>query len=192
MAVGAMGIVAPISAASPVVPLAVDAVGGTVPSTLQWCGIAIVLGGIVLLAREPRGERTSRVATGVVLAIVAALLAYAIDALAQSSPKRVALAIAGAAALFVAGAALDTIEWTTARPSPIAVTLVQGNIPQEQKFDPELRGRAFRIYTELVAASRGKLVVLPESAFPVFAEEVPKETVATLARIMRARSAAEV
>ena len=73
MAVGAMGIVAPISAASPVVPLAVDAVGGTVPSTLQWCGIAIVLGGIVLLAREPRRERTSRVATGVVLAIVAAL-----------------------------------------------------------------------------------------------------------------------
>ena len=121
------------------------------------------------------------------VAIVAALLAFAIDALAQSSPKRVALAFAGATALFVAGAALDRIEWTTARPSPIAVTLVQGNIPQEQKFDPELRGRAFRIYTELVAASRGKLVVLPESAFPVFAEEVPQETVATLARIMRER-----
>ena len=73
MAVGAMGIVAPISATSPVVPLAVDAARGTVPSALQWCGIAIVLGGIVLLAREPTHERTSRVATGVVLAIVAAL-----------------------------------------------------------------------------------------------------------------------
>jgi drug/metabolite transporter (DMT)-like permease len=73
MAVGAMGIVAPISATSPVVPLIVDVARGTVPSALQWFGIAVVLGGIVLLAREPGGERTSRVATGVALAVVAAL-----------------------------------------------------------------------------------------------------------------------
>ena len=74
MAIGAMGIVAPISAASPVVPLAVDVARGVVPSLLQWVGIVVVLGGIVVLAREPRGAAsTSRVASGVVLAIVAAL-----------------------------------------------------------------------------------------------------------------------
>ena len=73
MAVGAMGIVAPISAASPIVPLAVDMTSGVVPSTLQWCGIAVVLGGIVLLAREPRGAPASGVAAGVALALVAAL-----------------------------------------------------------------------------------------------------------------------
>ena len=56
MAIGAMGIVAPISAASPVVPLVVDVARGVVPSALQWCGIAVVLGGIVLLAREPGGR----------------------------------------------------------------------------------------------------------------------------------------
>ena len=39
-AIGAMGIVAPISAASPVVPLAVDAARGDVPSTPQWLGVA--------------------------------------------------------------------------------------------------------------------------------------------------------
>ena len=53
MAVGAMGIVAPISAASPVVPLLVDLGRGVRPAALQWLGIAVVLGGIVLLAREP-------------------------------------------------------------------------------------------------------------------------------------------
>jgi drug/metabolite transporter (DMT)-like permease len=73
MAVGAMGIVAPISAASPIVPLAVDMAAGVVPSALQWCGIVVVLGGIVLLAREPGPAAASGVAAGVALAMVAAL-----------------------------------------------------------------------------------------------------------------------
>lgn len=73
MAVGAMGIVAPISAASPVVPLLVDLGRGVSPSSFQWVGIAAVLGGIVLLAREPGGTGTTRLAAGVALALVAAL-----------------------------------------------------------------------------------------------------------------------
>ncbi|MGH3076549.1 MAG: EamA family transporter, partial [Gaiellaceae bacterium] len=43
LAVGAMGIVAPISAASPLVPLAVDATRGVVPGAVQWLGVALVL-----------------------------------------------------------------------------------------------------------------------------------------------------
>ena len=73
LAIGAMGIVAPISAASPIVPLAVDLANGIIPTGLQWAGIAVVLCGIVLLAREPRGKAGARLAAGVVLALVAAL-----------------------------------------------------------------------------------------------------------------------
>ena len=73
MAIGAMGIVAPISAASPLVPLAVDAGRGIVPGALQWLGIAVVLTGIVLVAREPRGTGSPGLAAGVALALVAAL-----------------------------------------------------------------------------------------------------------------------
>ncbi len=72
LAVGAMGIVAPISAASPVVPLAVDAARGITPDLLQWLGVALVLVGIVTLSREPTGGST-RVAAGAGLALVAAL-----------------------------------------------------------------------------------------------------------------------
>src|SRR3954470_5154575 len=56
MAVGAMGIVAPISATSPIVPLAVSVLRGDSPTALQWGGIAFALLGIVLVSREPRGE----------------------------------------------------------------------------------------------------------------------------------------
>ena len=73
LAIGAMGIVAPISAASPVVPLAVDAARGITPELLQWVGVALVLTGIVTLSREPGGVGRPRVAAGAGLALVAAL-----------------------------------------------------------------------------------------------------------------------
>jgi drug/metabolite transporter (DMT)-like permease len=73
LAVGAMGIVAPISAASPLVPLAVDASKGDVPAALQWLGIALVLAGITVLSREPSGEGQKRMAAGAGLAVLAAI-----------------------------------------------------------------------------------------------------------------------
>jgi drug/metabolite transporter (DMT)-like permease len=72
MAVGAMGIVAPISATSPIVPLAVSVVGGDAPTAVQWVGIALALVGIVLVSREPGGAGP-RFAEGVGLALVASL-----------------------------------------------------------------------------------------------------------------------
>jgi drug/metabolite transporter (DMT)-like permease len=71
-AIGAMGIVAPISAASPIVPLGVDAARGETPSATQWFGIVLVVVGIVALSRAPSTEG-SRIAAGAGLAIVAAL-----------------------------------------------------------------------------------------------------------------------
>jgi drug/metabolite transporter (DMT)-like permease len=74
MAIGAMGIVAPISAVSPAVPLAVDLLRGDAPGGIQWAGIAAALAGVVLLAREPGGvARSAGLAAGVSLALVAAL-----------------------------------------------------------------------------------------------------------------------
>jgi drug/metabolite transporter (DMT)-like permease len=72
MAIGAMGVVAPISAASPLVPLAFDVARGTPPTAVQLSGIGLALVGITLVAREPgRGGR--RASAGVGLAVAAAL-----------------------------------------------------------------------------------------------------------------------
>jgi len=69
-AIGAMGIVAPISAAAPVVPLTVDAAHGEIPSAAQWLGVLLVVSGIVVLSREPR---SGGVAAGAGLAVIAAV-----------------------------------------------------------------------------------------------------------------------
>lgn len=111
MAVGAMGIVAPISAASPVVPLVVDLGRGVSPSALQWAGTACVLGGIAILAREPGHTRSSRVAAGVTLALLAAvafgLFVVGLDASADESVPWTILAARGTSTVFALALALS-------------------------------------------------------------------------------------
>ena len=112
LAVGAMGIVAPISAASPIVPLTVDAARGAVPSATQWLGIALVLTGIVTLSRE-RASGRQRVAAGAGLAIVAALgfglFVVGLDAGAdESAPWAVVAARLASVTIAVAAALLYT------------------------------------------------------------------------------------
>ena len=117
-AVGAMGIVAPISAASPLVPLTVDAAHGVVPGTIQWLGVALVVAGIVTLSREPSPVGGQRLAAGASLAIVAALgfggFIVGIDAGAdESAPWAVVAARTASVAVVVAVALLTT---TSLRP----------------------------------------------------------------------------
>jgi uncharacterized membrane protein len=71
MAVGAIGVVAPISASAAVIPVTVGLARGERPSALQLIGIAVALAGVFLVSREP-GE-TGRFAAGVPLALLAAL-----------------------------------------------------------------------------------------------------------------------
>lgn len=110
LALGAMGIVAPISAASPVVPLAVDAVQGVTPTAVQWGGVAIVLAGIVLLSREPGGRASGPVAAGVGLALVAALgfglFVVGLDASADGGVPWAIVVARGSSTLLAVSAAL--------------------------------------------------------------------------------------
>jgi len=108
------------------------------------------------------------------IAAMAAALALFVDALATAARTRALLLLAVMAAVLAGGAALARVEWTAPSGPPVAVSLVQGNVTQELKFNPDFRRRTFDLYLGLVSASRGRLVVLPESAFPVFADEVPE------------------
>jgi drug/metabolite transporter (DMT)-like permease len=72
MAVGAMGIVAPISAVAAAIPFTVGVVSGERPSALQVAGILLALAGVALASREP-AERGGGVSAGVGLALLAAV-----------------------------------------------------------------------------------------------------------------------
>jgi drug/metabolite transporter (DMT)-like permease len=72
MAIGAMGIVAPISAVSAVFPFAVGVGSGERPSALQVAGILLALAGVAVASREPKDQGGGAVA-GLGLALMAAV-----------------------------------------------------------------------------------------------------------------------
>ncbi|HMA31132.1 MAG TPA: apolipoprotein N-acyltransferase [Casimicrobiaceae bacterium] len=121
------------------------------------------------------------------MALCAALIVEIAAALARGARREIALAASGILALAGAGIALARIEWTRPAGVPVAVSLVQGNIVQEEKFDPGFRDATFDRYLRLVDSSRGRLVVLPESAFPVFSDQVPDDVLLSLIRTAMAR-----
>lgn len=124
-----------------------------------------------------------------VLALVAACLALAWQRFfhrpaadepndAASSTSRLLNAAAGpgllALVIVMGGLVLGNIEWTRrVGDAPVAVTLVQGNIPQEMKWRPEQARDTLITYLELARASNSRLIVLPETALPMFDVDLP-------------------
>ena len=77
LSIGAMGVVAPISASAAAIPVIVGVASGERPGALQVAGIFVAIAGVTLASWEPREpgvEQTrTRSATGTGLALVAAL-----------------------------------------------------------------------------------------------------------------------
>ena len=111
---------------------------------------------------------------------LAACAARLMDALADAGARASVAPLAIAAAILAAGWGAGRLAWTEPVDPPLAVSLLQGNVAQDLKFDPDFRQRTFDLYQSLVAQSRGRLVVLPESAFPMFADQVPARVVLDL------------
>jgi apolipoprotein N-acyltransferase len=94
-------------------------------------------------------------------------------------------ALAVLAALFAAGAALRTVEWTMSAGAPVSASLLQGNIPQAVKFDPERYAHTLETYARLAESSRARLIVLPETAVPRYLDRVDPRYLARLEALAR-------
>ncbi len=76
--------------------------------------------------------------------------------------------------LWVAGYGLKQIPWTTPVGAPVAVSLLQGNIPQDMKWREDRLQLSMETYARLLLASGGRLAVLPETALPLFRHQLPE------------------
>lgn len=90
-----------------------------------------------------------------------------------------------AALLALAGFGLQQVQWTSPLGEPISVALVQGNVPQEMKFRPEAFFHTLDLYRELITENPAQLTVLPETAIPVFIEQIPSDFIDTLKNLAR-------
>ena len=115
-----------------------------------------------------------------VLALIAALLAW--GATTRGSLAQRAWAVTAVLALILGGLALRGIAWTSPAGAPTSVRLLQGNISQDMKWRPERTRATLENYARMTAASPAQLIVLPETALPLFESDLPEDYRAGLIR----------
>ncbi len=76
-------------------------------------------------------------------------------------------------AIWLGGLVLQQIHWTRPDTPPITVSLLQGNVAQSVKWQPEALTQTLERYEQMVLASHARLIVLPETAFPLLYDEIP-------------------
>ena len=73
------------------------------------------------------------------------------------------------ALIWIGGSALNTIEWTHESDHPISVSVIQGNVPQNIKWDSEQVLKTLLLYqTKTEEQWQSALIVWPENAATVF------------------------
>lgn len=75
--------------------------------------------------------------------------------------------------MIATGNLLKLVEWTSPVGTPLHVSLLQGNIAQNMKWDPEIAKHTLNQYLTMAEASSAKLIVMPETALPILSSELP-------------------
>lgn len=87
--------------------------------------------------------------------------------------------------LLTAGLGLKTIHWTSPAGQPITVRLLQGNVPQAMKFEPGQISAQLSLYRDMISAAPADLIATPETAIPLFEQQLPPEYLPQLAAFAR-------
>jgi apolipoprotein N-acyltransferase len=86
-----------------------------------------------------------------------------------------------AAVVIAFGFMLRGIAWTEPVGAPVRVALLQGNVPQSLKWDPNRLSLSIETYLRLTREHPAQLTVLPETAIPLLFDQVPREVLRELA-----------
>lgn len=88
-------------------------------------------------------------------------------------PSRTWLRLGFLGSVWAAGWGLQQLDWTLPVGPPVSVSLLQGNVPQDKKWRADEIENTLRNYVQLARTSKSQLIVLPETAVPMFLNEVP-------------------
>jgi apolipoprotein N-acyltransferase len=166
--VGATGPAATL-VAMPAAFVAVEWLRGWILSGFPW----LVVGYTQAPASPLAGFAPVLGAYGVSLATAMAAALLAAFATSAAWSRRRAVFAGAFIALFAGGAALKTVAWTEPAGEPVAVALLQGNVPQHLKWRDDVRARTLLDYHRMAVESSARVVVLPETALPAFIDQLP-------------------
>src|SRR5262249_12967516 len=107
------------------------------------------------------------------ISAVLLICAGALTALVLGSTRTRIVAALVFTAPWIAAAALRSSEWTHPAGQPVTVAVVQGSIPQDQKWLDSNKQTTLDLYQRLTESTLGaRLIVWPESAPPDLANEL--------------------
>ena len=118
-------------------------------------------------------------------ALLGALIAHAALDVRRHGLRPALPALLAGALILGGGQLLRGIAWTTPHGAPLRVALLQGNVPQDLKWRPEIFDASLRTYYQLVKDHPAELTVLPETALPAFYERIPRAYLDALAELAR-------
>ncbi len=84
-------------------------------------------------------------------------------------------------AIWLGGWGLKQVEWTEPAGAPVTVSLLQGNVAQDLKWRPDRLRSTLDAYRRLAESSTGRLIVFPETALPLFLDQLPPDYLSALA-----------
>jgi apolipoprotein N-acyltransferase len=90
-------------------------------------------------------------------------------------------------------ATLQTHDWSApnaASPQGLRVALIQGNVPQDLKFDPEGLRRGIDLHLGMLTEAQGDLIVTPETVIPLPEERLPGGMLLSVADALRSKESA--
>jgi len=103
----------------------------------------------------------------------------------QAKTSQRILAISLILSLWTGGYFLQQVEWTQTEGKPFKVALVQGNVDQNHKWDPDFRVEIISSYLELTRPHwDSDVIIWPETAISAFYHHVPEvvDTIDALAK----------
>ncbi|TFW11661.1 apolipoprotein N-acyltransferase [Duganella callida] len=87
-------------------------------------------------------------------------------------------------AICVAGVGLSFLQWTYPEGKPISVRLLQGNIPQDEKFNGAKVLSTMKQYQDAITAAPADLIATPETAIIMLPQQLPPDYLSGIAQFL--------
>ena len=91
--------------------------------------------------------------------------------------------------LIVASLGFANVPFSSEVGAPVKISLLQGNVAQSMKWEPEKFAETLALYERLVSQAKGELIILPETALPAPLSRIPTEYIERLRGIANSKNA---
>ena len=112
---------------------------------------------------------------------LAAVIAGALLLLLHRTRIKAAVLVVAISAL---GVGLTYLQWTYPEGKPISVRLLQGNIPQSEKFDGARVIETMKLYHNAITAAPADLIATPETAIVMLPQQLPPDYLPGIAQFL--------